>query len=217
VNLRTIIRSIVLESVGDISFETENTAAYAGQSSFTTYLIKGGRRVAHLDYVLFQGEVYIHMIKVFRKEDLRNGYGRALVNHLANEHGGYENIHWGSMTPDGAALRTSMDAERNFDRAEHENKHYKKESMVALIKARSIDAAKFFLDITELGAGATWEKWGPYLKERGLHSEIDGVDLNSLDDLAAWTRDSVENNNPTNYEPNDWVVKFVEELSLQNP
>ncbi len=215
VNLRAIIRSIVLESTEDIGFETENIAVYAGQSNFTMYLTRAGRKLAYMDFVIFQGEPSISMIEVYRDEDKRKGYGRMLVDKLAEKYG-YENIDWGMTTPDGTALQRSMDAARGFDRAEHNNKHYKKEEMVALIKARSIDAAKFFLDMTELGDKATWDKWGEYLKARKYPSEIDGIDLNDLDALSEWTRDSVNNKNPTEYEPDDWVMQFVEQLSLQN-
>jgi len=214
VDLRDLIRSIIRESTDSgLRFHTDHTASYHGQSNYTLYLMRGDKKVGYLDYSIFQGEVQIDMIRVFEN---RKGYGRMLVDELSREYGGYQNIKWSGMTPDGAALQKAMDREKGFDRQEHENKHYKKASMVALIKARSIDAARFFEDITALGSQATWKKWEPYLAERGYPTTIDGIDLNDLDDLSAWTRDSVENHHPSDLEPDDWTMRFVEQLFLQN-
>lgn len=212
-DIRRLIRAVLREQAEGISFHIDHTASYHGQSNFTMYLIKDNKKVAYLDYTVFQGETEISMVEVYRQEDKRKGYGRALVQHLADQVGGYENIKWSMMTDDGSALRQAMDNEKGFDRKEYENEHYKKDDMMSLIAGRSEDAAKFFGDLTVMGYESTWKKWEEYFKIHGLNNEIDGIDLNDLSRLSEWTRGSVENNNPVNVEPDWFVVNFVEELS----
>lgn len=209
--LRSYERKLNEINGGGLRFHTDHKGAHHGQNDMRLSLLRDGKEVGYLDYSIFQGEVRIDYIKVVER---KQGYGRMLVDQLANEYGGYENINWSSMTPDGAALRASLDREKRFDRQEHENKHYKKAEIIALLKARSIDAARFFEDITNLGSQATWKKWESYLGERGYPTTIDGIDLNDLDDLSAWTRDSVENHNLPRWEPKEYITDFVKMLSL---
>ena len=68
-----------------------------------------------LDFSIYQGRAHIRMVESSRK---RAGVGRALVNRLAEEVGGYDKIDWGMMTPDGVALRDALDREHGFDRTE---------------------------------------------------------------------------------------------------
>lgn len=207
-DIRRMIRNILLEEASGIAFETQHTASYHGQSNFTLRLLANGREVAHLDYTIFQGETQIAMVEVPRPEDKRKGYGRMLVDRLAQERGGYDKIQWGSMTPDGAALQQAMDREKNFDREEHENLHYRQEDMIALISKKGKNAAGFFRDTCAIGYEAAWQKWAAHIKD----SHIDGIDQSDLSDLAEWTRGSVENHHPKDWEPQDWVQRFVAEL-----
>lgn len=207
-DLRRLIREAIQEVAQGITFETDHTASYHGQSNFTLYLLVNGREVAHLDYTIFQGETQIAMVEVPSPQDKRKGYGRMLVGRLAQERGGYQNVKWGSMTPDGAALQKAMDRERNFDREDHENQHYRQDEMVDLIRKKSENAAGFFADTCAIGYEAAWQKWAANIKD----SHIDGIDQSDLSDLAEWTRGSVENHHPKDWEPQDWVQRFVAEL-----
>jgi len=200
-----------MEAAMTHEFFIDHRDSHHGQSDYTMYLIVGGKRVAYVDYSMYQGEAQIQMIEVYSESDKRKGYGRALVNRLSDQVGGYEKIDWGMMTGSGHALQVAMDKEKGFDRLEHMNKHFKKDEMIALIKGRSIEAAKFFEDLTNIGS-ATWKKWKGFLRERGFPTEIDGIDLNDLHNLADWTRDSVENNNPIDIEPPYYMEEIVREL-----
>ena len=204
-SIRSIIKDILLEETSGISFETQHTASHHGQSDFTLYLLVNGKKVAYLDYTIFQGETQIAMVEVPKQEDKRKGYGRMLVDRLAHDRGGYDNIQWGSMTPDGSALQQAMDRERGFDRQEHENLHYRMDDMMKLISKKSRNAAGFFQDLCAIGYGDAWKKWAPHIKD----SHIDGIDQSDLAALAEWTRGSIENNHPTDWEPKDQVQQFV--------
>ena len=197
----------------ELSFHTDRTASYSRQSNFTLYLLRDGQKVAYLDYVIFEGTPSISMIEVYREEDKRKGYGRMLVDQLAQEQGGYEQIEWGMMTPGGLALRNSMDKERGFDRAEHENKHYKYDEVLALIRAKSLTAAEFFVDAYALGDSGAFKKWDQRLAQLGYPLDIDGINLNDVGHIAEWTRGAADNKVDPRVEPPDYVQRLVAELS----
>lgn len=87
-----------------------------GQSDGTLFALdESGQTVGTLDFVVFRGRALIRMVESSRR---RAGIGRALVNHLAKEVGGYDKIDWGYMTSEGVALRDALDREHGYDRTE---------------------------------------------------------------------------------------------------
>lgn len=85
---------------------TENTAAYNGQSNYTARLMREGREVGHLDYVVYQGHPSVSYIEVHPSER-RQGSGRMLVQHLQSSFPDQE-IDFGMLTEDGTALLAAI-------------------------------------------------------------------------------------------------------------
>ncbi len=65
-----------------------------------------GSMIGYLNYALLEDRAHIQMVEATRRGA---GAGKALVRALVAAVGGYENVDWGMMTPDGIRLRKRMD------------------------------------------------------------------------------------------------------------
>lgn len=107
----------------DLSFYNGTTDSYSGQSNGTLWAydkskypggfdlrqVKGPGIYGYVDWVLYQGELQIQMIEV-HEDFRRQGIATKMHNWLQHwaDQEGYELI-WSNMTPDGAALKKSLD------------------------------------------------------------------------------------------------------------
>ncbi len=89
-----------------LTFRTEVTAAYSGQTNFITGAFKDGQPVGYVEYSEFQGEIQIDFVKV-GDEYQKQGIGSALINEVKRENPGTQ-INWGMTTPSGEALRRKV-------------------------------------------------------------------------------------------------------------
>ena len=93
------------ETASPLTFKIESRGHHHGQSDMTLYAERDGQYVGHIDFVVYQGEVSIQMIKV--PEARRQGVGTRMVQALQARYPDRE-ISWGGMTEDGYALYGSL-------------------------------------------------------------------------------------------------------------
>jgi hypothetical protein len=87
-------------------FAEEVTGSHDGQTDGTLTAMRDGESVGRVDYTVFDGSPQISMVDV--PEGMRRqGVGRELVQEMQRRFPGQE-IDWGMMTDDGAALRHSL-------------------------------------------------------------------------------------------------------------
>lgn len=89
-----------------LELSDEVTGSHHGQTDATITATRGGEAVGSLEYTVFNGEPAISMVHVVA-DARRDGIGRELVQELQRKFPDQE-IKWGGMTPDGAALRESL-------------------------------------------------------------------------------------------------------------
>lgn len=97
----------------DLRFREECYGYSGGQTDCSLYALAGDEVAGKIDIAYHKSngrrEAYIKMIEV-KPEFRGKGMGKALIYRLASEVP-YDSIDWGSMTPDGAALKSVMDKE----------------------------------------------------------------------------------------------------------
>lgn len=85
------------------------TDSYKGEAFGYCQAHIGDSPIGYLNFSIYQGEADVKMIEV-REEYRRKGVAKRLLDLLAAEVGGKQNINWGYHTEDGQALHTAYDS-----------------------------------------------------------------------------------------------------------
>ena len=86
------------------------TDSYKGEAFGYCQAHIGDSPIGYLNFSIYQGEADVKMIEV-REEYRRKGVAKKLLDLLAAEVGGKQNINWGYHTEDGEALHAAYDAD----------------------------------------------------------------------------------------------------------
>ena len=100
------------ESVEALDFKAYLTItdSYKGEAFGYCQAHIGDSPIGYLNFSIYQGEADVKMIEVNEKYR-RKGVAKKLLDLLAAEVGGKQNINWGYHTEDGQALHTAYDAD----------------------------------------------------------------------------------------------------------
>lgn len=88
--------------------DRENLGYSHGQTDAEFAVWDGKNPMGYASVAIFDKKPHIQMIETF-PEYRGKGVAEAIVREIANQHGGYGNIKWGMLTPEGAALKAALD------------------------------------------------------------------------------------------------------------
>lgn len=90
-----------------LTFRTENTAVYSGQSNYTLYAYVGEDIVGRIDFVEYQGGITVQWIETAGPFQ-RRGIATAMAKELQRQYPTVE-IEWSNTTPEGAGFLQGLD------------------------------------------------------------------------------------------------------------
>jgi hypothetical protein len=99
----------ILKAGLEFKEESESDSLYRDQSDNVLNAYEGGTQVGYVSYSVYQGEVFIKLLKVF-DQFKRKGYGTALMKKLQSLYPGVE-INLGMLSPEGAKLIPTLETE----------------------------------------------------------------------------------------------------------
>lgn len=193
----------------NIKFENLHINSHHDQHDYRLNAKLNDELVGYVEYAVFKDEVFISMI-----ESLVSGksVGPTMMKWLADKYG-YENIERTQLTPDGMKLRKKMDDYYDFDYNKHkesQNKHIDV-SIIEKIRNKHPLIASFMSDMVLYGNDKTWTKWIDKIRS-GVFNIPNNLDINDIADITEWIKNSDTNNNDSDTEVPEPILKDLEKL-----